>query len=135
MLSYYLITAVLAVLSLIVLISIYEPKKTNYSFLILILFFALTNGGYLAIALSTSLSEAILANKICYLGGCIMPPVLLFFICTICNYNVIPWLRSVLYGYSVVVYAMVLSIGYDDFYYTDAYLETYGNTTVLGFRT
>ncbi len=132
MLSYYLITAALAMLSLIVLISIYEPKKTNYYFLILILLIALTNGGYLAIALSTSLSEAILANKICYLGGCFMPPVLLFFICTICNYNVVSWLRGVLYGYSMVVYAMVLSIGYDDFYYTDAYLETYDNTTVLG---
>jgi len=132
MLSYYLITAALAMLSLIVLISIYEPRKTNYYFLILILLIALTNGGYLAIALSTSLSEAILANKICYLGGCFMPPVLLFFICTICNYNVNFWLRGVLYGYSMFVYAMVLSIGYDDFYYTDAFLETYENTTVLG---
>lgn len=71
MVNYYLITAVLAVINLFVLIFIFEPKKTNYYFMILLLLFALTNGAYLAIAVSTSLEEAVLANKISYLGNVI----------------------------------------------------------------
>ena len=67
MVNYYLITAVLAVINLFVLIFIFEPKKTNYYFMILMLLFALTNGAYLSIAVSTSLEEAVLANKISYL--------------------------------------------------------------------
>ena len=37
MVNYYLITAVLAVINLFILIFIFEPKKTNYYFLILML--------------------------------------------------------------------------------------------------
>ena len=81
MVNYYLITAVLAVISLLILIFIFEPKKTNYYFMILQIMFAITNGAYLAIAVATSLEEAVLANKISYLGGCFMPPVILFLIC------------------------------------------------------
>lgn len=93
---------------------------------------ALANGGYLSIAISTSLQEAVLANKIVYLGGCFVPPVLLFSICVICNYNVADWLRSLLYTYSFFVYAMVLTIGFRDFYYSEVFLDKLGNATVLG---
>ena len=132
MVNYYLITAVLAVINLFVLIFIFEPKKTNYYFMILMLLFALTNGAYLAIAVSTSLEEAVLANKISYLGGCFMPPIILFLICAICNYTIRPWLRCLLYTYSAVVYFSVLSIGYSNIYYDRIYLEKFMDATVLG---
>jgi len=132
MVNYYLITAVLAVINLLVLIFIFEPKKINYYFMVLLLLFALTNGAYLAIAVSTSLEEAVLANKISYLGGCFMPPIILFMICTICNYTIRPWLRCVLYVYSVVVYLLVLTIGYSNIYYDRIYLDKFVDATVLG---
>lgn len=132
MVNYYLITAVLAVINLFVLIFIFEPKKTNYYFMILMLLFALTNGAYLAIAVSTSLEEAVLANKISYLGGCFMPPIILFLICAICNYTIRPWLRCLLYTYSAVVYFSVLTIGYSNIYYDRIYLEKFMDATVLG---
>lgn len=132
MVNYYLITAVLAVINLFVLIFIFEPKKTNYYFMILMLLFALTNGAYLAIAVSTSLEEAVLANKISYLGGCFMPPIILFLICAICNYTIRPWLRCLLYIYSAVVYFSVLTIGYSNIYYDRIYLDKFMDATVLG---
>ena len=132
MVNYYLITAVLAVINLFVLIFIFEPKKTNYYFMILILLFALTNGAYLSIAVSTSLEEAVLANKISYLGGCFMPPIILFLICAICNYTIRPWLRCLLYTYSAVVYFSVLTIGYSNIYYDRIYLDKFMDATVLG---
>lgn len=132
MVNYYFITAVLAVINLFILIFVFEPKKTNYYFMILLLLFALTNGAYLAIAVSTGLEEAVLANKISYLGGCFMPPIILFLICAICNYTIRPWLRCLLYTYSAVVYFSVLTIGYSNIYYDRIYLEKFMDATVLG---
>lgn len=132
MIAYYLITAALALINLIIFIFTFAGKKINANFTFIVLMMAIANGGYLAIALSTSLPEAILANKIVYLGGCFVPPVLLFSICVICNYHVAGWLRSLLYTYSFLVYAMVLTIGWNGFYYSETFLNRFGNSTVLG---
>lgn len=132
MIYYYLITTILTFLSLVILIFAFEIKKVNYYFMFLFLLMTLANGGYLSIALSTTVTEAVLANKICYLGGCFLPPITLFLICAICNYKIPFWLRWLLYSYSFLVYAMVLTIGFNNFYYTGFYLEKYDNATVLG---
>lgn len=131
MIYYYLITTLLTLISLLILIFTFEVKKVNYYFMIMSIVLAIANGGYLAIALSNDIGGAILGNKICYLGGCFVPVVTLFLLCTICNYSVPVWLRIVLYSYSFLVYLMVLSIGYSDIYYAEAHLEEYNGVTVL----
>ncbi len=100
--------------------------------MVLMLFMFLANGGYLAIALSTNVQEAILANRVCYLGGCFIPPITLFWVCFICNIKVPRWLKNLLYLYSFIVYGMTLTIGYNDFYYKEVYLDKLGDATVLG---
>ena len=132
MLSYYMVTAMLTLVSLIILIFTFENRKINYYFMIQMLLIALANGGYLGIALASTVEEAVLANKIVYLGGCFVPPTTLFLICALANYKVAAWLRYALYSYSFFVYLLVLSIGYSDFYYKDVYLDKYDNATVLG---
>ena len=132
MTTYYLISALLTFLSLAIIIFTFEVRKTNYYFMLWFVIMAIANGGYLALALSDSLSEAVLANKICYLGGCFVQPVAFFLTCTICNYSVSKWLRVILYTFSFVVYGMVLSIGYSDIYYKETYLDKFGGATVLG---
>ncbi|MBQ7956351.1 MAG: response regulator [Lachnospiraceae bacterium] len=132
MIYYYLITALLTGISLIALVLRFEKSKVNLYFLLLVLLLALSNGGYLSIALATNVNEAVLANKICYLGGCFTPPLILLLICTICNYHVPSWLKIGMFLYSFTVYGMVLTIGINGFYYESVYLEKYGNATVLG---
>lgn len=132
MIAYYLITTVLTLLSFIAMIVLFENKKINYYFMMLLLLMTLANGGYLAIALSSTVEEAILANKIVYLGGCFVPVVMLFLICTLAHYKVPVWVRCALYGYSFLVYAMVLTIGYTPFYYKETHLETVKNVSVIG---
>lgn len=128
---YYLITTILSMVNLILLVYTYENKKANYYFMLSMLIMALSNCGYLALACSTQLYEAVLANKIGYLGGCFIPLITLFLICTICNYRVPGWLRYILYGYSFFVYFMVLTIGYNDLYYKDIALGKLGDATIL----
>ena len=132
MVNYYLIMAVLAFINLVILMFQFESKKVNYFFMLLLLFMTIANGGYLAIAISTNVSEAILANRICYLGGCFIPPITLFLLCAIANYKIPMWVRIGLYTYSFVVYGMVLTIGWNNFYYDTVSLEKFGDATVLG---
>ncbi len=131
MILFYLITTVLSLINLIFLVYTYENKKTNYYFMLSMLIMALSNCGYLAMALSQQLNEVILANKISYIGGCFIPLITFFLICTICNVRVPGWIRYILYGLSFGVYFMALTIGYGDWYYTDLSLGKLGGATVL----
>lgn len=93
-----------------------------------------SNLGYLAKALSTGMSEAILSMKICYVGGCFIPPVLLYTICCVGNIKVKNWIKAASYLFSFIVFAFVLTIGYNDLYYKYTYLTSYKGTTVLSFE-
>jgi len=132
MIGYYAITAVLTLLGLIVLMCSYERKKLNHYSIVVQLLMTIACGGYLALALSQTVSEAALANKLCYLGGCFLPPLWLMLICTVCNLQFNRWVKALMYAYSFFVYGLVLSIGYSDFYYEEMFLEQYKGVTVLG---
>lgn len=132
MLYYYATAALLSLISLIIVLINFENRKVNYYIMIAMILQALSNGGYWAIALSATVEEAILANKICYLGGCFIPIVLLFFACDICHFKMPGWAGKFMYGYSFFVYALVLTSGYNKLYYEETYLTQYGNATVLG---
>ncbi len=132
MIVYYSICVVLTLINLIIFIFSFDRKRINANFTFMALLMALANAGYLSIALSTDLQEMVLANKIVYLGGCFVPPVLLFSICVICNYKVADWLRMLLYAYSFLVYAMVLTTGYSNLYYAEIFVDRFGNSAVLG---
>lgn len=51
--------------------------------------------------------------------------------CYLCKLKVPGWLRNVLYVYSFVVYCLVLTIGYNEWYYKAPYIETFQGVTIL----
>lgn len=134
MVEYYLITTILALVNLIILIFKFEEKRIIFYLTIIGVLMSVSCGGYLALALSTDLSEAILAKKIYYMGGCFIPPVLFFAMCTVCNFKVADWLRNLLYVYSFLVYGVILTIGHNDIYYINIHLGKFGNATTLEYE-
>ena len=110
----------------------YQNRKTSYYYMVIIMIMMVSNAGYLAVALSTSVQEVILANKILYLGSCFVPPVMLSLICRLVNYKMRLWMKCILYGASVWIYGMILTIGYSDLYYKEVYLKSYRDATVIG---
>lgn len=129
--EYYFITTILALINLLIFIFKFEEKKIVYLFTLLGVLTTVSCGGYLALALSETLSEAILAKKIYYIGGCFTQPVVFFSVCYLCKLKVPGWLRNVLYVYSFVVYCLVLTIGYNEWYYKAPYIETFQGVTIL----
>ncbi len=134
MVWYYLITSILVLINLIILVVKFEGKQIIYYLTLLGLLMTVACSGYLALALSTNISEAILAKKIYYIGGCFVPPIVFFAVCALCNFKVAGWLRNLLYLYSFLVYGMVLSIGYNDLYYINIYMDKYHDVTVLKYE-
>lgn len=131
MTAYYIITTVLAIVNLFALIFVVDNKKINYYFILLMLIMAISNAGYLALGLSQNVQEAVLANKIAYIGGCFTSPIMIFLICSICKYNFGRAFRMVVYAYCLVVYVMILTIGYNDLYYTEYHTEKLWDSTIL----
>ncbi len=129
--EYYFITTILALINLLIFIFKFEEKKIVYLFTLLGVLTTVSCGGYLALALSETLSEAILAKKIYYIGGCFTQPVVFFSVCYLCKLKVPGWLRNILYVYSFVVYCLVLTIGYNEWYYKAPYIETFQGVTIL----
>ena len=129
--EYYFITTILALINLLIFIFKFEEKKIVYLFTLLGVLTTVSCGGYLALALSETLSEAILAKKIYYIGGCFTQPVVFFSVCYLCKLKVPGWLRNILYVYSFVVYCLVLTIGYNEWYYKAPYIENFQGVTIL----
>lgn len=85
MIVYYFIATILSIINLSIAIYRDNEKKTNSYLRILLTIACVANLGYLALGVSTTLEEAILANKISYIGGCFMPPIMLESMCSLCN--------------------------------------------------
>lgn len=128
---YYFITAILSLLSLAVFVYRDNEKKTSYYLKMLLIIVCVANFGYLALGNSSTLEEAVLAKKITYLGGCFMPPVMAFCMCSLCNIKLKRQVKSLCFLFSVIVYAMVLSAGFTDFYYLSIRMGKVNDATAL----
>ncbi len=131
MITYYLITTGLSLINLLVLIFTFENKKINYYFMMLMLIMAISNGGYLALGLSDTVEEAVLSNKIAYIGACFTSPIMIFLICSVCRISLSKWYRFGIYMYCFIVYGLILTIDYNNLYYTEYHIEQYGDSTIL----
>lgn len=126
----YFICIVLSTISATIYL-IYNYKRVNFSFAIIELLFVLSNMGYFALSISTEVNEALLANKITYIGACILPIVLFLTISHICNVRINPIPGAILCVYSVFVLIMSFTTGYTDWYYKKVELGKYYGATIL----
>ncbi|MGN0600155.1 MAG: HD domain-containing phosphohydrolase [Oscillospiraceae bacterium] len=131
MVAYYAISSMLAFASFMLFLIFSDGKNINAYMMLFSILLLASNGGYLAISLSSTLSEAILANKISYLGGCFIPPVLIMIVLNICKLKTPKFFHIVLTLYSIIVYSFVLTAGYSTIYYSDASLMRYNGASVL----
>lgn len=131
MINYYAILAALAVVNFIIFLFLFREKRLNYYIFLLLALITISNVGNFLIALADTLDEAIIAKKIVYVGGCFIPPVILLVIVRMCNISIHKWIRNVAMLFSVAVYGLTLTIGYNGLYYRSVTLGKDGNATVI----
>ncbi|MDO4486653.1 MAG: LuxR C-terminal-related transcriptional regulator [Bacillota bacterium] len=81
------------------------------------------NIGYFALSISRTLEEALLANRIAYLGSVFLILFMLMIIVKVCNISYPSWLYAVFVCISIGVFLIAASGGYCGWYYESASLE------------
>lgn len=106
-------------------------KKKDIWYLLLFSSVLVVNIGYFTLGISRSLDEALLANRLAYLGSVLLPLSMCMIILHVTNVAYPKWLPSVLLGISVVVFLIAASPGYLDIYYKEVTLEKINGLSVL----
>lgn len=132
MASTTLLYGVAAVLSLLLLIAYgFLVRKKEPWLLLLFSSVLLVNIGYLALSVSRTLEEALLANRISYLGSVFLPLFMLMIIFGACGLKRKKWLTALLVGLGIAVFLVAASPGYLNIYYKEVSLEVIDGVSVL----
>lgn len=97
-------------------------KKKEIWLLLLFVSVFLVNGGYFSLSMSKTLEEALLANRIAYLGSVFLPLCMLMTIIGVCRYPCKKWAIGILICINVIVFLIAASPGYTGWYYEEVSL-------------
>ena len=86
MVIFYLIAmCVISAVNLLILYSLFPKKRENFFYSSVFHFLAIAQLGHLFLALSTNVEEAILANKIAYIGAAFFPMFIFLGVLDVCQ--------------------------------------------------
>ena len=100
-----------------------RKKQDEPWLLVLFLCVCVVTLGYFLVSLSKTVEFALWANKITYLGQVVVPMCMFMIISKLCGYTYKKWVLGVLIGLAVIMYAIIFTTGWLDWYYTSATLE------------
>ena len=124
--------AVIAVLSLLLLIGYCcLVHKKNIWLLLLFTSVLIVNAGYFALSISKTLEEALLANRISYLGSVFLPLSMLMIILDAASMRFGKWLPAALLCASLGMFIVAASPGYLNIYYKEVSIQHINGITVL----
>jgi len=111
---------VIFALSLLLPIGYYlfvRKKQEEPWLFVLYLSVCIVNLGYLLLSVSTTVSFALIANKVTYFGQAFVPLCMFMIISGLCGITYKKWVKYTLVGLAVVMFALVQTAGYFDWYY------------------
>lgn len=106
-------------------------KKKDPWFFLLFSAVVVVDAGYLALSLSDTLAQALMANCVSYLGAVLLPFAMLNIILNVSALRRPRWVLPLLSVVNVLVFLVAASPGYSDIYYKEVTLATVGGITVL----
>ena len=128
-----IIYALITVISLFLAIGYCCIMRKKEVWLMLLYFSVfIVNGGYLCLSISKTLSEALLANRLSYLGSSFLPLCMLMTIMSVCRVGYKKIAASIFLPITCIVFLIASSPGYSDCYYKSVTLNiTDGLTTLV----
>ena len=106
-------------------------KKKEVWFLLLFSSVFIVNIGYFSLSISQTLEEALLANRISYLGSVFLPFSMVMTVFNLSGMKMKKWIPGVLLGITIIVFFIAASPGYLDIYYKSVSLEKINGMSVL----
>ena len=125
----YAVTAAAALVLLIVFNCIIQKKDVWYQLLFTSIF--IVNLGYFTLSISQTLEEALLANRISYLGSVFLPMSMFLLILNVSKIRYKKLLPILLLTIGIGVFLVAASPGYSTIYYKEVFLTVKNGATVL----
>lgn len=123
---------IFAVLSLILLIGyLLFIKWKKMWYILLYIAILLCNYGYFALSVSGTVEDALMANRITYLGAAYLPLIMLAIIADVCRIQYPKAVGWVLFGISTAAFLLAASGGIIPIYYREVSIETVDGLTRL----
>lgn len=121
-----------SILSIFLLLSYcFGIKKKCPWYYLLFSSISIVNAGYLALSVSTAVEEALLANRIAYLGSAFLPLAMLMIIWRACNFKTAKYLVVPLLCITASAFGIAATPGYSNVYYKSVELISVNGITVL----
>ncbi|MBQ8590884.1 MAG: hypothetical protein IJ486_10585 [Firmicutes bacterium] len=98
-------------------------KKKELWLMLLFISVAIVNFGYFSLSLSKTLGEALLANRISYLGSIFLPLCMLMTIKNVCRAECKKWYMAGLVVVSFLIFFVAATPGYTNWYYQEVSLR------------
>lgn len=126
----YTVCFLVSLIQLILLVGLYSKRISVY-YILTFVSVLITNFGYMQLVNAESLQTALFANQVSYLGSCFTP--ILFLLCQadLCKVKLSRMVQILLWSMSIVIFALVSSIGVLDVYYKSVELVIVDGTTNL----
>jgi len=132
MTSMSIIYAVTAVVSLLLFVGLnYMIHNVSIWYQLLFTSIFVVNLGYFTLSVSKTLEEALLANRISYLGSVFLPMSMFLLILNVSKIKYMRCLHGILLAISIVVFLIAASPGYSTVYYQEVALSFRNGAAVL----
>lgn len=116
---------------LTVLYAYFWRKRFDVRFTLIFTVIPIAEVGYVFIAHSKTLGEALIGNNIVYFGGCFLPLFIMMTVFNLCDIKVPKILNTLLIVISFIVYSSTLSIGNNRNFYKQSALGTSLGASVI----
>lgn len=130
MINFYIVMFIIAIINLVILLFKQTHKNNIYMGAIFIIV-AISNWGYLEMALADTIGEAILAQKIAYIAAAYCSATIFLLILQTCKYKLLSVIEFLIYLIPFVVLIAVATIGYSDLYYKNVEIHKINGITIL----
>ena len=128
--TYYVVCLFLSVIGLLIFKWRWS-RDTDINITFLFLFIPITEIGYLMRSISSNLEEALLANKIIYLGGCFLAMFITFGIMNLFQLKIPKIIGFLMTASSILMYTVVLMIGINGWFYKSVTYHVIDGDVVL----
>lgn len=108
-----------------------KKVKDKFWLLFLIICVAIVNLGYLLISLSKTVDFALVSNKVVYLGQVFIPMSMFMIITKLCGFKLNKTVNVILILLALIMFSIVCTTGYTDWYYTKVSIESFSGATIL----
>ena len=106
-------------------------KKKELWLMLLFISVVIVNFGYFSLSVSKTLSEALLANRVSYLGSVFLPLCMLMTIRNVCHVKNKQWNLIALIIISFLIFLVTATPGYTNWYYRDVSLQLVQGSATL----